>query len=68
MFISGWWSGWWYLISLALAVWAAWWTYRDAAARGMLAWLWSALSLIIFPLGWIVYLIVRAFTKPKSEA
>jgi hypothetical protein len=35
------------------------WTYRDAARRGAMAWLW-AVAALLFPIaGWIVYLVVR---------
>lgn len=35
------------------------WTYRDAARRGAMGWLW-ALAALVFPLaGWIVYMVVR---------
>jgi putative effector of murein hydrolase LrgA (UPF0299 family) len=58
----------WGLIVLALAVWAAWWTYNDANSKNMLGWLWAAVSFLFFPLGLIVYLIARAFAKPKTTS
>ena len=59
-------SGFWGLATFALAVWAAWWSYHDAKRREMIAWLWAAISFLFFPLGFIVYLIARAFSKPKT--
>jgi hypothetical protein len=56
------------MISIGLAAWAAWWTYRDAKSRGMTAWVWTAVALLFFPLGFIIYLIVRTFSKPKNPA
>ncbi|TCL67411.1 phospholipase D-like protein [Hydrogenispora ethanolica] len=61
-------NGLWSLISIGLAAWAVWWTYRDAKSRGMTAWVWTAVALLFFPLGFIIYLIVRAFSKPKNPA
>jgi hypothetical protein len=51
---------------MGLAVGAAWWTYNDAKWRDMISWLWALVSLLLFPLGFIIYLIVRTFVKPKS--
>lgn len=59
-------SGFWGLLTFGLAVWAAWWSYADAHRRQMTAWLWAAISFLFFPLGFIVYLIARAFSKPKT--
>jgi hypothetical protein len=56
----------WGLLMLGLAVWAAWWTYNDAKSRNMMSWLWAAVSILFFPLGFILYLVVRAFSKPKN--
>jgi hypothetical protein len=53
---------------LGLAVWAAWWTYNDAKSRNMISWLWAVVSLIFFPLGFVIYLVVRYFSKPKNTA
>jgi hypothetical protein len=61
-------NGLWSLVMIALAVWAAWWTFRDAKHRGMLAWLWAAVSLIFFPLGFVIYFLARSFAKPKNPA
>ena len=68
MFYSGFrlFSSIWGLITFGLAVWATWWTYTDAKSNGMLAWLWAGVTFLIFPLGFIVYLIARSFSKSKT--
>jgi hypothetical protein len=59
-------SGIWGFIMLGLAVWAAWWTYYDAKSRNMVSWFWAVLSLLFFPLGFFIYLVIRFLAKPKS--
>jgi hypothetical protein len=57
----------WGLLILGLAVWAAWWTYNDTTkSNNKLRWLWTIVSLLFFPLGFIIYLMVRVYTKPKN--
>ncbi len=54
------------LLMLPLAIWAAWWTYKDVDSRGLrFPWLWAGISFSIFPLGFFVYIIYRIFAKNK---
>lgn len=47
------------LFSIVFWIALVFWTYRDAARRGAMAWLW-ALAALIFPVaGWVIYLVVR---------
>ncbi len=47
------------LFAIVLHLALVFWTYRDAAHRGAMAWLW-ALAAFLFPVaGWVVYLVVR---------
>lgn len=53
-------------IMLPLAIWAAWWTYHDAANRGIrYQWLWAGISFSVFPFGFFVYLAYRLFNRTK---
>ena len=58
----------WGLLSLGLAIWAAWWTYRDARSKNRSGWIWAGVTFLFFPLGFVIYLIVRAFSKPKATS
>lgn len=54
------------LIMLPLAIWAAWWTFKDVNNRGLrYNWLWAGISFSVFPLGFIVYLFYRMFARNK---
>ncbi|PKM80227.1 MAG: hypothetical protein CVU89_14675 [Firmicutes bacterium HGW-Firmicutes-14] len=54
------------LILLPLAVWAGYWSYRDASAKGIsYPSIWAGISFTVFPIGFLMYLSYRLFYRNK---
>lgn len=52
----------WRFLVFPLAILAAWWTWKDAARmERRFPWAWAGLSLSLFPLGFVIYLLYRTF-------
>ena len=53
------------LLMLPLAILAAFWTYKDAGKRNLSPLLWAGISFLVFPVGFIIYISYRLFSKNK---
>ena len=57
-----------YALLFIIWIWSSIWVYRDAKSRNLEAAIWLLIALLVFPIGIIIYLVLRSSLEPKYPA